>query len=146
VHFSIGSLLRAQPARTHHEKRALLREPRRYSSIAKMLAKCGVRSLTWFVKRELSVMNSRAGKLTVAPGVFARRGLSLQCESVYRAASANSTRSVRPKAHAALPNVVNVTEGLVGSSNRSNAARLVFMRLAKASLVSFSWRMISTSL
>ena len=47
----------------------------------------------------------------------------------------NSTFSWRFRAAAALSKVPIVTDGLFGSSSRSKAARLVFMRLAIAIFV-----------
>src|SRR6266545_1222879 len=52
-----------------------------------------------------------------------------------RTAYASSTLSFLPTAAAARSRVASVTEGLEGSSNRSTAGRLVFMRLAISDLV-----------
>ena len=52
----------------------------------------------------------------------------------------NSILTLRPKARAALPSVLEVTEEFDASSSRSTAARLVFMRAAISALVtSFSF-------
>ena len=50
-------------------------------------------------------------------------------------AGTNSIFTLRPKARAALPSVFSVTEEFDASSNRSTAARLVFMRAAICVLV-----------
>ena len=56
-------------------------------------------------------------------------------------AGTNSIFTLRPKARAALPSVFRVTEELDASSNRSTAARLVFIRAAICVLVnSFSFK------
>ena len=54
-------------------------------------------------------------------------------------AGTNSILTLRPKARAALPKVARVTEVFVASSSRSNAARLVRIRLAIAALVNDFW-------
>ncbi len=51
----------------------------------------------------------------------------------------NSTRKLFPTAFAAFCMVANVTLPDLGSSRRSNCARLVFMALAILTLLSFSF-------